>query len=66
MRYLVYPTIIECVDPEIKVEVFTVKAFDECAAEVKIDALVGVTQWDEIAPLIRQALVDLKLEGGVK
>ena len=63
MTYLLYPTHFECIDTELKQDIFTVKAFDESAAEVGIDMLVNVKDWDEIAPLIRKALLALKLEG---
>lgn len=43
--------------------VFQVEAFDEAAATVTISTVVTVALWDEIAPLIRQCLLDMKLEG---
>jgi hypothetical protein len=46
--------------------VFTVECFDEAAAKVIITDLLNVARWDEIAPLIRQCLVDMRLEGDIK
>jgi len=41
---------------------FTVEAFDETCADIKIDAPVNLATWDRIAPLIRAALVQMDLE----
>jgi len=46
--------------------IFTVECFDEATAKVIITDLVNVARWDEIALLIRQCLVDMKLEGDIK
>lgn len=43
--------------------IFTIEAFDEATAKVIITDLVDVARWDEIAPLIRQCLVDMRLVG---
>lgn len=42
---------------------FIVQAMDGAAAEITISLYVNVHSWDEIAPLIRQALLAMKLEG---
>ena len=55
----VYPTRFEAY--EAGDAVFQVEAFDESAATVKIDTVLNVEKWDEIAPLIRQCLVDMEL-----
>ena len=41
---------------------FKVEAFDEYTASLKVDTLLDVSIWDEISPLIRKCLVDMKLE----
>jgi len=43
--------------------IFTVTAFDEAAANVIITDLVNVARWDEISPLIRRCLIDMRLVG---
>lgn len=43
--------------------VFKVEAFDEFSAQITISSVVSLAEWDEIAPLIRKCLVDMKLEG---
>lgn len=58
----VYPVHFECVDLDVKQDMFSVKAFDECCATVKIDCVLTLELWDEIAPLIRECLVKLELE----
>ena len=56
----VYPTEFECLDHD--TPIFKVKAFDGEYAEVKIGTPINVALWDEIAPLIRDCLVQMKLE----
>ena len=56
----VYPTTFEAFDDEILI--FKVEVFDEYLANVTISDLMDVKTWDEISPLIRQCLVDMKLE----
>lgn len=46
--------------------VFTVECFDEASATISIKQVINVARWDEIAPLIRQCLADMKLEGDIK
>lgn len=46
--------------------VFTVECFDDETAKIDIREVINVARWDEIAPLIRQCLVDMKLEGDIK
>lgn len=58
----VYPTTFEAYQDG-DIAVFKVEAFDECSAQITISSIVSVTEWDEIAPMIRQCLVDMKLEG---
>lgn len=60
----VYPTKFEAYDADSGM--FKVEAFDEGGAEVKIDTIVNVALWDEIAPLIRECLVQMKFEGDKK
>ena len=57
-----YPVKFEAIFTESCNGVFKVTAFDECCATVEIDAPMNVAVWDEIAPMIRQCLVDMKLE----
>ena len=45
---------------------FKVVAFDGHSAEITIATVVNVYMWDQMAPLIRQALVDMHLEGDEK
>ena len=60
MKLDIYPTRIECVD-ETGDLVFSVESFDEYVASLAVKATLSVADWDQIAPLIRQALVDLRL-----
>ena len=55
----VFPTKFEAYESESPI--FSVEAFDEATATVKIDSVVDVALWDEIAPLIRKCLVDMRL-----
>ena len=55
----VYPTKFEAY--ETGDAIFQVEAFDESAATVKIDTVLNVEKWDEIAPLIRKCLMDMEL-----
>ena len=55
-----YPTEFECLDHD--TPIFKIKIFDRECAEVKIDIPVDVPMWDRMAPLIREALVQMKLE----
>lgn len=57
-----YPTQFEAHDTVTNDALFKVKTFDECCAEVTISTVVNVELWDEIAPMIRQCLVAMKLE----
>lgn len=43
--------------------VFTVTAFDEGSAEVKIETVVNASSWDEIACEIKKCLLAMELEG---
>lgn len=61
----VYPTKFEAYQDG-DLAVFKVEAFDECSAQITISSVISLTEWDEIAPLIRQCLVDMKLEGDIK
>ena len=45
---------------------FKVVAFDANSAEITISTVVNVYLWDQMAPLIRQALVAMDLEGDEK
>ena len=56
----VYPIEFECLDHDDPI--FKVKAFDGKYAEIKIDTPINVALWDQIAPLIRDCLVQMKLE----
>lgn len=56
------PTAFEGYD-EIAEGAFIVRAADEAAAEITISTYINVNLWDEIAPLIRQALLAMRLEG---
>lgn len=58
-----YPVRFECTD-ETDALVFSVEAFDEATATVKIETLVTVGSWDEIAAKVREALVLMELEAG--
>ena len=60
MSIEVYPTTFEAFDGEVLI--FKVEVFDENLANVTITDLMNVKTWDEISPLIRQCLVDMKLE----
>jgi hypothetical protein len=62
MTLRMVPVEFECYDVDMKELVFTVKAFDESSANVEIKTLVNVAAWDEMAPMIRAALVALDLE----
>lgn len=61
----VYPTTFEAYQDH-DLAVFKVEAFDEFSAQITISSVVSLAEWDEIAPLIRQCLVDMKLEGDIK
>lgn len=58
----VYPTTFEAYQDH-DLAVFKVEAFDECSAQITISSVISLEEWDEIAPLIRQCLVDMKLDG---
>ena len=45
---------------------FKVVAFDANTAEITISTVVNVYLWDQMAPLIRAALVAMDLEGDEK
>lgn len=64
MKLDIYPTRIECVD-DAGEKVFSVEAFDTSTASIDVPYVLTPAQWDQIAPLIRQALVDLRLDGDV-
>lgn len=59
MDIKVYPTTFEAYDEDM--QVFKVEVFDENYAKVTINDLMNVNIWDEVSPLIRQCLVDMKL-----
>lgn len=61
MTITVYPTKFEAYDNDLQEGIFTVEAFDDCAANVKISSILDVAMWDEISPMIRKCLVDMKL-----
>jgi hypothetical protein len=44
-------------------EVFNIKSMDEATATLEIKSGVNVELWDEIAPKIRDCLLQMKLEG---
>ena len=50
----------ECVEND--TPIFKVTNFDGEAAQVQISTLVNVALWDQIAPLILDCLVQMKLE----
>jgi len=56
-----YPIRFECVDNETDDLLFIVEMFDNKAANISIKTLVNVELWDEIAPLIREALKGMDL-----
>jgi hypothetical protein len=60
MKLDIYPTRIECVD-ETGEKVFSVESFDASTASIDVPGLLTYAKWDQLAPLIRQALVDLRL-----
>ncbi len=61
MKYALYPTRFECVENDAGRQfMFSVKMFDGDSATVKIKTLVDVACWDEISPLIRNALVQMQ------
>jgi len=64
MKLLLCPKRIECIDEDGEV-VFSVEAIDDGGADVTITELMSAAKWDQIAPLIRQALVDLRLASEV-
>lgn len=51
-----YPTMFEAVD-EMGDTVFHIKCFDEAVSSISIEYTANAALWDEIAPLVRQALV---------
>lgn len=60
-----YPVRFECID-ETNALVFSVEAFDEATATVKIETVVTVGSWDEIAAKVREALALMNLETGAQ
>jgi hypothetical protein len=58
----VYPTKFEAYDDETKDSLFTVEAFDECVATVKVETTVNVELWDKISHEIRDCLIAMELE----
>ena len=57
----VYPTEFKCFDYDGE-PIFMVRSPHEGAAQIQIDAFIDVEAWDQIAPLIRDCLVQMKLE----
>lgn len=57
----IYPTRFEAYDDG-RDPAFSVEAFDECCATVKIDTVVTVASWEEISAGIRDCLVQMRLE----
>jgi hypothetical protein len=62
MTLKMVPVEFECYETDMEELVFKVKAFDQSSANVEIETVVNVESWDEMAPLIRAALVAMKLE----
>ena len=60
----VYPTKFEAYDDDYRM--FKIDANDGVTATITITAPCDVNEWDRIAPVIRQCLVDMKLEGDIK
>ncbi len=60
----VYPTKFEAYEePDCCDSLFSVEAFDEVSAAVKMDTVVTVASWDEIAVEVRKCLVRWNLRG---
>jgi len=60
MKLDIYPTRIDC-ERDDGALMFRIKTYSETAAEIVMPTPMNASQWDQIAPLIRQALVDLRL-----
>jgi len=59
----VYPTTIEAVNKKYGYTVFTLEAFDEAAATLKVDCCINASDWDDISKAIKEALIMMKLTG---
>ena len=62
---VVYPARFDGYDNDTNQRLFTVEIFDECTATVKIDTLVDVESWEEIAKEVAKCIAQMVNSSGI-